>query len=140
MTAIRVLLVDDELSFSQTLAKVLARRGFSVATATSGEEALARLAARPWDVVLLDVKMPDRDGLSVLADIRAMPDPPEVIMLTGHLSHQEEEAGLNAGAFAYLLKPHPIPDLEQLIRQAAQRLQLRPCGTTDQSPTKGGEP
>ncbi len=125
MTAIRVLLVDDELSFSQALAKVLARRGFAVATAASGDEALARLAARSCDVVLLDVKMPDRDGLSVLADIRAMPDPPAVIMLTGHLSRQEEEAGLSGGAFAYLLKPHPTPDLEDRIREAAQLARRR---------------
>lgn len=125
MTAIRVLLVDDELSFSQALAKVLARRWFAVTTAASGDEALARLVARSCDVVLLDVKMPGRDGLSVLADIRAMPDPPEVIMLTGHLSRREEGAGLNGGAFAYLLKPHPIPDLEGRIREAAQLARRR---------------
>lgn len=134
MTAIRVLLVDDELSFSQALAKVLLRRGFAVSTAASGQEALAALGAGSCDVVLLDVKMPDRDGISVLADIRAMPDPPAVIMLTGHLSRQEESAGLSGGAFAYLLKPHPIPDLEQRIQEAAlltlRRRHEQACSTS----------
>lgn len=137
--SIRVLLVDDEVSFSQTLAKILSRRGFTVATAESGEEALAALAAQPFDVVLLDVKMPDRDGISVLADIRAMPDPPEVIMLTGHLSRSEEEAGLSGGAFAYLLKPHPIPDLENRIRDAAQSAWHRRQAVANPSARKGGE-
>lgn len=137
--SIRVLLVDDEVSFSQTLAKILSRRGFIVATAGSGEEALVALAREPWDVVLLDVKMPDRDGLSLLADIRAMPDPPEVLMLTGHLSRSEEEAGLSGGAFAYLLKPHPIPDLETRIREAAQSARHR-RQTFENPPAKeGGE-
>ncbi|MEP0774898.1 MAG: response regulator [Acidobacteriota bacterium] len=137
--SIRVLLVDDEVSFSQTLAKILSRRGFIVATAGSGEEALVALAREPWDVVLLDVKMPDRDGLSVLGDIRAMPDPPEVIMLTGHLSRSEEEAGLSGGAFAYLLKPHPIPDLESRIRDAAQSVRHRREKTENSLARKGGE-
>lgn len=138
--SIRVLLVDDEVSFSQTLAKVLSRRGFTVATAGSGEEALAALARESCDVVLLDVKMPDRDGISVLADIRAMAEPPEVIMLTGHVSRSEEEAGLSGGAFAYLLKPHPIPDLEKRIREAAQLALRRRLGKIDSSSKKeGGE-
>ncbi len=137
--SIRVLLVDDEVSFSQTLAKILSRRGFTVATAESGEEALAALAAQPVDVVLLDVKMPDRDGISVLADIRAMPDPPEVIMLTGHLSRSEEEAGLSGGAFAYLLKPHPLPDLERRIREAAQTTRRRRQNDRAWAPKEGGE-
>lgn len=136
---IRVLLVDDEVSFSQVLAKVLVRRGFTVATAASGGDALAALGSTPCDVVLLDVKMPDRDGISVLADIRAMPDPPAVIMLTGHLSRQEEEAGLSGGAFAYLLKPHPIPDLERRIREAAQLTRRRRPDNPGSAPRKEGE-
>lgn len=125
MTEVRVLLVDDEVQFAKTLAKILSRRGFTVVTAASAQEAMAALGAAPYDVILLDLKMPDRDGLSALADIRAMPDPPEVILLTGHLSQTEEEAGLHGGAFAYLLKPHPIPDLERRIRQAAEATRRR---------------
>jgi DNA-binding response OmpR family regulator len=61
-------------------------------------------------------------------------------MLTGHLSRQEEEAGLSGGAFAYLLKPHPIPDLERHIRQAARHRHLRRRQTTYPPSTEGGEP
>jgi CheY-like chemotaxis protein len=130
MDAIRVLLVDDEAEFTATLAKVLGRRGFAVEVAGDGDLALARLAAgNGFDVVVLDVKLPGKDGLAVLAEIRQRRPEIEVILMTGHLSAGGEREGLSGGAFAYLLKPHPLPALIERIEEAAAHGRTRGAAT-----------
>jgi DNA-binding response OmpR family regulator len=119
MSVVRVLLVDDELEFTTTLSKVLKRRGFDVSLANGGEAALEKVREAAFDVVLLDVKMPGQDGIAVLAAMRRIAPGTRVILMTGHLSVQEEAHGLDGGAFAYLLKPHPIDDLVARIEAAA---------------------
>ncbi|MBI5491139.1 MAG: response regulator [Deltaproteobacteria bacterium] len=121
MTGLCVLLVDDEREFTTALTKVLRRRGFEVTVAEGGEAALERIAERSFDAVVLDVKMPGRDGLDVLSEIKQRSPATEVILLTGHRSVVDERDGLRTGAAAYLLKPHPIPDLVARIEAAAVR-------------------
>ncbi len=121
MTAIKVLLADDEREFTGILSKVLRRRGFEVETANEGGSALAALSREWFDVVLLDVKMPGRDGIQILGEIKSRVSSPEVILLTGHVSATEESDGLGAGAFAYLLKPHPVHGIIDCIEAAAAR-------------------
>ena len=115
----RVLLVDDEVDFTSSLAKVLSRRGFEVKTAADGLEAMTHIANTPFDVIVLDVKMPGMDGIQVLTEIRRLALDTRVILLTGHLSVTDEENGLKGGAFAYLFKPFPILKLVSLIDSAA---------------------
>ena len=115
----RVLLVDDEVDFTSSLAKVLSRRGFEVKTAADGLEAMTHIAKEPFDVIVLDVKMPGMDGIQVLTEIRRLALDTRVILLTGHLSLTDEENGLKGGAFAYLFKPFPILKLVGLIDSAA---------------------
>jgi two-component system NtrC family response regulator/two-component system response regulator AtoC len=79
-----LLLVDDDEAFRKALARELGRVGYEVATADSGAAALDRVAEREPDVVLLDLRLPDRDGLEVLEAIRATSPGTDVIMLTGH--------------------------------------------------------
>ncbi|MEW6368076.1 MAG: response regulator [Acidobacteriota bacterium] len=121
MSPIKVLLVDDERPFTDTLSKVLRRRGYEVDVAIDGESALRAVRARKFDVVVLDVKMPGKDGIQVLGEIKEHDTSVEVILLTGHVSLSEEALGLKTGAFAYLLKPHPVPDLVERIEAAAAR-------------------
>jgi DNA-binding response OmpR family regulator len=121
MTAIKVLLVDDEHEFTSILSKILRRRGFEVEVAVDGVSALAALSRQWFDVVLLDIKMPGPDGIQILGEIKSRTPSPEVILLTGHVSVAEESDGLKTGAFAYLLKPHPIPALINAIAAAAAR-------------------
>ncbi len=121
MTAIKVLLADDEREFTSILSKVLRRRGFDVEVAGDGASALASLSQQRFDVVLLDVKMPGQDGIQILGEIKSRTPSPEVILMTGHVSTTEESDGLRTGAFAYLHKPHPIPDLVGCIEAAAAR-------------------
>lgn len=120
MSAPSILLVDDEVEFTAFLAKLLRRRGFDVEVASSGEAALELARNKPFDAALLDVKMAGMDGLQVLAELRRVSPRTRVIMLTGHLSPTEEQSGLATGAFAYLLKPHPVDALIQHIAAAAR--------------------
>jgi DNA-binding NtrC family response regulator len=115
----KVLLVDDEVDFTAGLGKVLRRRGFEVETASDGMTAVVRIAKEPFDVIVLDVKMPGMDGLEVLAEIKRLEREVRVILLTGHLSSTEEQEGLKEGVFAYLFKPFPVLKLVSLIQEAA---------------------
>ncbi len=115
---IRVLLVDDETDFIEILAERLSARGLSVATASSGEEALKYLEEHETDVVILDVLMPGRDGLSILHDIKRTWHLTEVIMLTGHGTIESAVEGMRAGAFDYVMKPSEINDLVKKIQAA----------------------
>ncbi len=125
MTPIKVLLADDEREFTNILSKILRRRGFEVEVAVDGVSALDALSQQSFDVVVLDVMMPERDGIQVLGEIRSKGLSPEVILLTGHVSAIEESDGLRTGAFAYLLKPHPVPALIHSITAAAASTRQR---------------
>ncbi len=121
---IRVLLVDDEEAFSEVLARRLTRLGLTVATASSGAQALRALAASPVDVVVLDVKMPDMDGLEVLARVKAAHPLIEVIMLSGYTDLPTSINGLELGAFDYLLKPAPLEEVADKIYDAWQKKEV----------------
>lgn len=123
MSEVRVLLVDDEPEFLRTLAKRLERRGLDVAVASSGAKALQSLAARPTDVVVLDVKMPDMDGLETLEAIRRDHAGTAVVMLTGHADVEAAVQGLSQGAFDYLMKPISIDELIYKIEDAYRAAQ-----------------
>lgn len=114
----RILVVDDNLDNLEVLATRLRFRGYTVETATSGEEALARVAEDPPDLILLDVMMPGLDGYEVARRIRADPNLPfiPIILVTARDSTQDKVAGLDAGADDYLTKPINYPELEARVR------------------------
>jgi signal transduction histidine kinase len=119
---IRLLLVDDESDFRNTLAKRLQKRGISALQAANGEECLALLAKLPVDVLVMDVKMPGMSGLEVLARIKTMPIHTEVILLTGHSATQDGVQGIKSGAFDYLSKPIEFDHLLGKIIQAYEKI------------------
>ncbi len=115
----RILLVDDEVDFTGNLSIVLGRRGFEVESVADGLSALSLIAARNYNVVVLDLKMPGMSGTQVLSEIKRFAPSTPVILLTGHYSTTaEEEESLNSGVYAYLLKPCPITRLLALIAAA----------------------
>ena len=118
---IRVLLVDDEEDFVETLAQRLEVRDFEVATALSGAEALERLEEREIDVVILDLQMPGVDGIQVLRQIKERKPLIEVIMLTGHATVQTAIDGMKLGAFDFLIKPTETEELLEKIARAFGR-------------------
>jgi len=118
-----VLVVDDEDRFRTTLAKMLAFEGLQVAAAAGGQEALKELAARPYDVVLLDVRMPGMSGVEALREIKKLSPLTEVIVLTGHASLDDALEIIRLGGFDYLFKPCPIEDLLAKIESAFEKKQ-----------------
>ena len=118
----KVLLVDDELQFVETLSKRLLMREVGSAAVYDGERALHLLEEEEPDVMILDLKMPGIDGISVLSRVKKSHPEMEVIILTGHGSKKEEEACMAMGAFAYLEKPVDIEHLAKTLRSAHGRI------------------
>jgi len=122
MTDVRILLVDDEEAFVTAMARRLARRHVSAATAYSGDEALKKLEEDPEiDVVVLDVKMPGMDGIETLREIKRLFPTVEVILLTGHATFDSAMEGMKLGAFDYLMKPCDIEEVLAKANEAAAR-------------------
>ncbi len=118
----RVLIVDDEPKLGALLAEALELDGHEVARATGGREAIARLGAEPFEVVVTDLRMPDVDGLAVLRAARAHPAPPEVVLMTAHASAESAVEAMKAGAADYVTKPFANDELRLRVRRlAAQR-------------------
>ncbi len=122
---ISLLLVDDDAAFRQVLAGELRRLQFDVAAAGSGDEAVRTAVELEPQIVLLDLQLPDRNGLEVLKAIRSACPATEVIMLTGHGSIDTAIESIRLGAFDYVVKPCPLNELEIRIQRALERQALR---------------
>ena len=121
---IRVLVADDEKNLRDLLVRELSRQGHEVDGVSDGEAALERLGAGSYDVVVLDMKMPRREGLEVLRELAASPEPPQVIVMTGFQEVGPAVEAMKLGAYDYLTKPAKIEELDILIRKAAEKGQL----------------
>lgn len=127
MTTAGLLLVDDEKAFITANAKILHNRGYHVLTALDGKEALRVLAEKnetEIEVVILDVKMPGMDGLTVLTEIKARFPLVEVILLSGHASFETAVQGLKIGAGDYLMKPCRTDELLGKIEEALEKRKI----------------
>jgi DNA-binding NtrC family response regulator len=118
MENLRVLIVDDEDDFRETIVKRLNARKIKAEGAASGVKALQVLEDKDFDVIVLDVKMPDMDGIETLRHIKKHKPEIEVIMLTGHASVEFGLKGMQLGAFDYVMKPAPLNELLDTIGQA----------------------
>jgi len=116
--ALRVLIVDDEDDFRETIVKRLNARKILTEGASSGIKALQLLENKDFDVIVLDAKMPDMDGIETLRHIKKLKPEIEVIMLTGHASVEFGIKGMQLGAFDYVMKPAPLNELLDTITQA----------------------
>lgn len=121
MNEFKVLLVDDEEDFVHTLVKRLTRRKLDVRSALSGKEALKSASDFLPDVIVLDVKMPDMDGIETLKQIKMLCPATEVIMLTGHANVEVAIRGMELGAFDYLMKPIEIDELLYKLQDAYKK-------------------
>ncbi|HEY8485649.1 MAG TPA: sigma-54 dependent transcriptional regulator [Longimicrobiales bacterium] len=121
----RVLIVDDERSILDTLQILLRGKGFEVAAAQSGREALERLEEFSPDVILSDIRMPGVSGLDLLAAVRERDPEVPVILMTAQASLQSAVQAVNQGAFYYLQKPFSNDELVAICRRAAETRELR---------------
>ncbi|MBI5584738.1 MAG: response regulator [Deltaproteobacteria bacterium] len=121
MEDFRVLVVDDEDDFRETLIKRLQKRNLDVSGAENGEKALEMIDKYLYDVVILDVKMPGIDGIEALREIKRRKPLVEVIMLTGHASVESGIEGMKLGAFDYLTKPADFDQFLEKLRQAYEK-------------------
>lgn len=117
----RILIVEDEERISSFVAKGLKASGFDSAVATTGTEAVVRLANEHFDLVILDLGLPQMDGFEVLQRMRSSGDVVPVIILTARSSVEDTVEGLSSGAQDYMAKPFRV---EELV--ARVRLRLRP--------------
>jgi CheY-like chemotaxis protein len=114
---VAVLVVDDEVGMRETLVDILENAGYAVDAAPDGDTALERVRAGSFDVVLMDIRMPGRDGVSVLNEIGE--PPPNVIMMTAYALEDQLSRAVEA-AYAVVHKPFPVPYLLDLVAEAAR--------------------
>lgn len=124
MALFRILAVDDELVQLKIVSSQLEKLGFTVDIAQGGGEAVDKLKAKDYDVVLLDIQMPEPDGFQTLDLIKQLEDAPEVVMLTLDDSLGSGIAAMRAGAYDYLIKPARSEELEATILKAAEKRRL----------------
>jgi DNA-binding response OmpR family regulator len=111
-----ILIVDDEPSLRRILGVSLTALGFDTAEASSGEQALALLETRHYDVVLLDVEMPGMGGIETCREIQAISPRPAVVMLTVRDGNHDKAKAFEAGADEYITKPYRLRDLVTRLR------------------------
>ncbi|MBC8076631.1 MAG: response regulator, partial [Chloroflexales bacterium] len=122
----QILIVDDEANIRLTLSTLLQRTGYAVRAAESGAEAVALLEQHAFDLLLVDLRMPEMDGMQVVAAARQRQPEIAIIVLTGHGSLETAVEGLHQGIFDYLLKTtEPTQVIERVQAGLAQRAQQR---------------
>ncbi len=116
--AASVLIVDDEHSIALSVQHLMRREGYDVRVARDGEAALAAMAERPADLVLLDIMIPKRDGYDVCQTIRGNPEwhATRIIMVSAKGREIEVEKGMALGADAYMTKPFSTRELAQKVK------------------------
>ncbi len=111
----KILIVDDDSSIRSALTALFKKRGHDVHSAQNGSEAIRIIDYFKPDLIILDYKMPILDGLGVLKVLSTMPDPPAVLMLTGHGDAATAHEAFNYGAYDYLNKPCDIYHLQKNV-------------------------
>ena len=120
----KVLLVDDEQDFLETLSSRLEMRGLKVSAVTSGEQAIAEAKEQEYDAIVVDLSMPGIDGLETLKRIKANTPNAEIILLTGHGSVASGVEAMKLGAGDFLQKPVELTELMSKIGEAKGKRML----------------
>ncbi len=120
----KVLLVDDEVDFLDTLSERMRTRGMEVATSSTGVDALQKVDKEAYDVIILDLMMPGVDGLEALKILKAKRPELQVILLTGHATVEKGIEAMKLGAMDFLEKPADINMLTEKIKKAQAKKML----------------
>ncbi|MFZ7128702.1 MAG: response regulator [Desulfobacterales bacterium] len=117
----KVLLIDDEEDFLKILAERLEARDMKVDTASSAKEALSRIESESFDAIVLDLAMPEMDGIEALRAIREKRPEVQVILLTGHATVEKGVEAIKLGAMDFLEKPADLELLKEKIKAASAK-------------------
>lgn len=123
INTMRALVVEDEKKTASFVRKALQAEGFAVDVCHNGDDALAAASTTPFDVIVLDIMLPGRDGLGVLKQLRVRKNPAPVLLLSARGEVNERVEGLNAGADDYLPKPFELSELVARVRALTRRHQ-----------------
>ena len=121
----RLAIVDDEEIVCRRLRKTLAREGFEVEAFLTGRSFLERMVQQPFDIVFLDLRLPDLDGLEILTRIKSLRSETEVIMVTGDGSVPTAIEAIQNGAYHYLTKPVNLAEIRLLARSVSEKISMR---------------
>lgn len=114
----KVLLIDDEVEFLEALSERMEIRGMNVKTAASADSAVAALDDSGYDAIVLDLQMPDMDGIEMLKAIKVRHPDMQVILLTGHATVEAGIQAMKLGAMDFMEKPADIESLTEKIKKA----------------------
>jgi len=120
----RILVADDEQNVRLTLQAILRQEGYDVDVAVNGLEAVTAIRSNYYDLVLTDLKMPEADGLAVLAEVQKRSPNTVTIMMTGYGSLDSALEALQLGAYEYLLKPAEVSEIKLAVRRSLERKRL----------------
>lgn len=117
----RILLVEDDLPLAEALTTLLAGVGYAVDVTHDGLSAESLIGAERFDLVILDLNLPEKDGLSVLRSLRVRKNPVPILILTARGAPDERVAGLDLGADDYMVKPFDVREFEARVRSILRR-------------------
>ena len=120
-----LLVVEDDPNIRQALVERFRARGFEIATAGTGQEAVKKAAGRPFDAVLLDLQLPEGDGFWVLQRLREEQIEATVIVITAFGTVDRAVKAMKEGAYDFLVKPFEPALVEETVRRALERTSLR---------------
>jgi two-component system, NtrC family, response regulator AtoC len=120
----KILVIDDDRSICETLELYLTEEGYEVVTAVTGTEGLNQFVEHSPDVVILDIRLPDVDGFTVLEDLREDDENAKVIMITAHHDMDSTINAMKSGAFDYIHKPVNVDELDMAIRKAIKSREM----------------
>ncbi len=116
-----ILVVDDYFADRETLKAILEERGYRVATAETGAEALGRVKEKHFDIIFLDIRLPDIDGVQIFEEVKVIDPEVAVIMMTGYSEEEVVRRAISQGAYTCIYKPFDVEKLMTVVGEISQR-------------------